>query len=136
MHSQISTWPVITVQLLLQFICPKQEIFKMFTFSNICIVFAIIASCANAQIALGECKTFAIHAGTKVAFNGELSTVNTGSVGMSPGTSVSGNFAVKDGTIQINSIPANKCADDRTTAYNAGNIFYCLLVALFKNPKM
>jgi hypothetical protein len=108
----------------------------MFSFLNICIVFAVIATFANAQIALGACKEFAIHGGTKVAFNGELSTVNTGNVGMSPGTSVSGNFAVKDGTIQINSIPANKCADDRTTAYNSGNTFSCLLVALFEHPNI
>jgi hypothetical protein len=38
---------------------------------------------------------------------------------MSPGTSVSGSYIVSDGSTEINSTPANKCANDRTIAYNA-----------------
>jgi hypothetical protein len=53
-----------------------------------------------------------------VAFNGELTTVATGNVGMSPGTSVNGNYIVAAGSTEINSTPANKCADDRIIAYN------------------
>jgi hypothetical protein len=72
-------------------------------FANICILFAIIAA-AQAQvivgpatIQLGECAKFAIHGGSKVAFNGEVTTVHQGNVGMSPGTSITGNYVVENG---------------------------------------
>jgi hypothetical protein len=38
---------------------------------------------------------------------------------MSPGTSITGNYIVADGSTEITSTSANKCADDRIIAYNA-----------------
>jgi hypothetical protein len=52
-----------------------------------------------------------------VAFNGEQTTIATGNVGMSPGTSVTGNYQTT-GSTEINSPAANQCASDRIKAYN------------------
>jgi hypothetical protein len=99
-------------------------------FANICILFAIIAA-AQAQvnfdpIQLGECAKFAIHGGAKVAFNGEITTIHQGNVGMSPGTSITGNYIVENGgSTEVTSTSANKCADDRTTAYNQIKLAPC-----------
>jgi hypothetical protein len=54
-----------------------------------------------------------------VSFDGKQTRVKTGDVGMSPGTSVSGSYVQGDGSTEINSTPANKCANDRTITYNA-----------------
>lgn len=53
----------------------------------------------------------------------------TGSVGISPGTSITGfgPATVEDGVIEgANSTNANNCAGDRTTAYNAAKGATCL----------
>jgi hypothetical protein len=52
-----------------------------------------------------------------VAFNGEKSFIQTGNIGMSPGTSVTGNY-FNSGSLEVNSTPANACASERRTAYN------------------
>jgi hypothetical protein len=54
----------------------------------------------------------------RVDFNGELTTIATGNVGMSPGTSITGNYDVT-GSTEINSTPANQCASDRRVAYDS-----------------
>lgn len=45
------------------------------------------------------CENFAVHAGTTITFDGAMSTVNRGDVGVSPGTSITGSytFAAKTG---------------------------------------
>lgn len=68
---------------------------------------------------LGDCVNFAVHGGSKVAFNGGLTVVSKGDVGMSPGTSITGNYAVKDGSTEINSNLANHCAATRIEVYDA-----------------
>ena len=76
-------------------------------------------------IPLGECAEFAVMAGTAVTFNGGLTTVYTGDVGVSPGTSVTGNYQLNDGSVEITSTKSNQCASDRTTAYNAAAAAVC-----------
>ena len=74
---------------------------------------------------LGSCESFALMAGSAVTFNGDKTTVTTGSVGVSPGTFVGGNYQVLAGTVEINTASANSCAADRTTAYNALTAAVC-----------
>lgn len=57
-------------------------------------------------------------AGTAVSFDGALSQINVGNVGVAPGTSISGNYRVVDGSIEDNIVLANKCASDTLVAYN------------------
>ena len=74
---------------------------------------------APAPINLGGCKQFAVQAGSEAAFNNAKTVIATGNVGVSPGSSVTGSYQVKDGSVEINSAPTNLCASDRITAYNA-----------------
>jgi hypothetical protein len=55
----------------------------------------------------------------RVAFNGGETTIHTRNVGMSPGTSITGNYIVAAGSTEIVTTSANTCADDRIIAYNA-----------------
>ena len=71
------------------------------------------------SIPLGSCSAFALEAGTAVTFNGGVTTVTSGSVGLSPGTFVDGSYLLLDGTVQINTAASSACASDRVTAYNA-----------------
>ena len=68
------------------------------------------------SVPLGECAQFAVMAGTSAAFNGELTTIFTGDIGVSPGTSVTGNFKQNDGSVEITSTKSNQCAGDRIAA--------------------
>ena len=77
------------------------------------------------SVALGECIEFAVMAGTSVSFNGELTNVYTGSVGVSPGTSITGNFKLGNGNVENTSTKDNQCASDSTTAYNAAAAQTC-----------
>ena len=76
-------------------------------------------------VPLGECSEFAVMAGTKASFNGGLTTIYTGDVGVSPGTSVTGNYQQNDGTTEVTSTKSNQCAADRITAYNAAAAAVC-----------
>ena len=95
------------------------------------VALAIIATLMTAfaingpQIPLGECSQFAGMAGTQVAFNGALTYVYTGDVGVSPGNAVTGNYKQGDGTTEITSTKSNQCASDRVTAYNAAAAATC-----------
>ena len=74
---------------------------------------------ANIDIPLGKCASFALQAGTALSFDGKVTTINTGDIGVSPGTSVTGSFKVSDGSIQIDSTLAVECSRDLQIAYNA-----------------
>ena len=76
-------------------------------------------------IPLGSCSAFALEAGTAVTFNGGVTTVTSGSVGVSPGDSVGGSYQLLDGTVQINTDSAIACAADRVTAYEAATGASC-----------
>lgn len=85
-----------------------------------------IALTTNAPlIPLGECSEFAVMAGTSASFNGQLTTINTGDVGVSPGTSLTGNYKLNSGSVEVTSTKSNQCASDRITAYNAAVAAVC-----------
>ena len=75
-------------------------------------------SAYSTQINLGSCLGFALMSGTEISFDGVLSTVALGSIGVSPGTSITGNYVIQDGTIEVNTSPAVNCAADELTAFN------------------
>jgi Ice-binding-like len=89
-------------------------------FSAVSVVVIILAATTNANtdVALGECSEYAIKAGTAVSFNGQLTTVYTGDVGVAPGDSIGGSFIIDDGTEESNSPSANQCSADLKSAYN------------------
>jgi Ice-binding-like len=76
-------------------------------------------------INLGDCADFAVLAGSSASFDGVLNVIASGDVGVSPGTSITGSYQVKDGSVEINSSSANQCAADRITAYNAASAAVC-----------
>ena len=84
-----------------------------------------VKSTSAPSIPLGECAQFAVMAGTSASFDGQVTTLNTGDIGVSPGTSLTGDYKLNDGTIEINSTKSNQCAADRITAYNAAQTAVC-----------
>ena len=76
-------------------------------------------------VPLGACATFALEAGSAMNFNGQKTTINTGSVGVSPGTTIQGNYQVVAGSVEVTSTRSNQCAADRITAYNAAAAAPC-----------
>lgn len=78
-----------------------------------------LAAFANAiDIPLGNCAGFSLQAGTAMTFNGALTSVQTGDIGVAPGNSISGSFKVNDGTIQVDSPISISCNHDLQIAYN------------------
>ena len=76
---------------------------------------------ALAPIDIGACSQFGVMAGTAVSFNNQRSVIGSGNIGVSPGSSVTGSYQVKDGSIEINTGSSGACAADRITAWkNAG----------------
>lgn len=73
----------------------------------------------TANIPLGACALFAVQAGSAVTFDGNKTTITSGSVGVSPGSSIGGSFQLKNGSVEIDSTLSGSCAGDRITAYNA-----------------
>ena len=73
---------------------------------------------AHTDIPLGACESFALEAGTAINFNGGLTTINTGDVGVAPGTSITGSYKVSDGSIQSNTASSIHCNSDLQHAYN------------------
>ena len=78
-----------------------------------------------APIDIGACSQFAVMAGTAASFNGMKSVIGTGSIGVSPGSSVTGSYQVKDGSTEINTGPSGACAADRITAWNMASAAVC-----------
>jgi len=72
----------------------------------------------TAAIDLGDCIDFAIMAGTAVSFGGVLSTVAVGSVGVAPGTAITGLYTVSSGSVEADTAAAISCAASMMTAYN------------------
>ncbi len=64
-----------------------------------------------------------------MAFNGKETLIEVGDVGLTPGTDITGIFKNLEGSIRIND-KTNTCFDDRTIAYNDGNLFAFLFIAL------
>ena len=78
-----------------------------------------VAHTNSILIPLGSCAPFSVKAGTAVTFNGGLTTVNTGNVGVAPGNIITGSFKVSAGTIENDSPSAVACTKDIQIAYNA-----------------
>lgn len=97
------------------------------TISMISSVVAMVAVLMNQQqavqaaaaIDLGSCADFAVMGGTAVSFNGVTSGVTVGSVGVSPGTSISGSYVLGSGYAEANTNEAANCAASMLTAYDA-----------------
>jgi hypothetical protein len=49
------------------------------------------------------CQDFAVHARTTVTFDGVMSTIHDGNVGVSPGTSITGSYTFNDGNVVYDS---------------------------------
>ena len=60
-----------------------------------------------------------------MSFNGALTTIFTGSVGVAPGTSITGSYAVKTGALEQNSLKSIQCASDLIIAYGAASGATC-----------
>ena len=79
----------------------------------------------SVSVPLGACATFAVEAGSAMNFNGVKTYINEGSIGISPGTTIQGNYQVIDGSVEVTSTRSNQCQADRVTAYNAANAAPC-----------
>jgi hypothetical protein len=62
------------------------------------------------------CENFAVHARTAVTFDGVMSTIRGGDVGVSPGTSITGSYTFEDGGVVFDS---NDFADSVLVAHAA-----------------
>ena len=58
-------------------------------------------------------------------FNGALTTIFTGSIGVSPGTSISGSYLVEKGSEELNTAAAVNCASDQLIAFEYLNSRPC-----------
>ena len=86
---------------------------------------AIRVVTAAPVVPLGACATFALEAGSAMNFNGQETFIYTGSIGVSPGTTIQGNYQVVAGSVEVTSTRSNQCAADRITAYNAAAAAPC-----------
>ena len=68
---------------------------------------------------------FVVLGGTSVLFGSDRTTLLSGSVGVSPGTTISGNYLLKDGSTESNTIAAKAAASELATAYNTGSTMSC-----------
>ena len=87
-------------------------------------------------VPLGRCKLFAVHAGAGVAASGSQTTIGVGSVGVAPGTSITGNIVLMDGAFEANSPAAINCAADELIAYDAAKGAYCPANQTLSNPDL
>jgi hypothetical protein len=71
----------------------------------------------NGATIFGSCANFSIQAGTAVSFNGAQTSVGTGSVGVAPGTSITGDIVLGTGFSEACTSPAIDCAADEMIAY-------------------
>ena len=71
----------------------------------------------NVDISLGLCEQFALFSAAGISFDGAMTTVHTGNIGVSPGTAITGLRQLDAGSEEINTPLANGCRADMTTAY-------------------
>ena len=77
------------------------------------------------QISLGRCENFAVLSDAGTSFNGRITTLSTGDIGVSPGTSITGLYHLGSGSVMMNTDLANGCRSDMTSAYNAAKAAVC-----------
>ena len=74
---------------------------------------------------IGTCKNFAVQAETDITFGGTLTTINSGDIGVSPGTSITGNYRLVTGTAHSNDAQAKQCTSDMQVAYTQAQSQKC-----------
>ena len=98
------------------------------------IVLTVLATCCDAwyntallipSVALGGCQNIAVQAGSTLTFGGALTTINSGDIAVSPGTSITGNYKLKSGSAHSNDAYAQQCATDMKTAYSQASSQSC-----------
>jgi hypothetical protein len=92
------------------------------------LTFALVIASAFADtttIDLGTCSRFALKAATRIEFDGKLTTINNGDIGVSPGNGLSGSFKVNAGDIFVNTDEATLCDEDFTAAYDKAVAMTC-----------
>ena len=91
--------------------------------NTLTIVAVVLASFAQGavNIPLGACAGFAVNAGTAVTFAGTVTTIATGNMGVSPGTSIGGNVLLGTGSFERQSTLSIACAADLDVAYLAAS---------------
>jgi Ice-binding-like len=72
----------------------------------------------TSSVAIGSCKNFAVQAESEITFDGGQTTITSGNVGISPGTSITGNYKLVSDTTHNNDAAAKQCTNDMKTAYN------------------
>jgi hypothetical protein len=86
--------------------------------SIVCNSDAVAVQYVNSATIFGSCANFVIQAGTFVTFSGVQNTIHTGSVGVAPGTSITGTPLLSTGyTLQPHTAAAINCSADEATAY-------------------
>jgi hypothetical protein len=74
------------------------------------------------KVPLGDCQDFSVMAGTAVTFDGDITTIYNGKVGISPGTSFGGAYSLSTGatpevTIEAGNDLSAKCAASELIAH-------------------
>jgi hypothetical protein len=77
------------------------------------------------SIPLGECLLYTVLSGASVTFDGRKTRVYTGDVGVSPGTSITGNYILYDGSTESTTNSAALCTTDLAIAYTAASSAAC-----------
>lgn len=83
------------------------------------------ATIALAPINLGGCQNSALQAATNIIFSGEQTEILTGDIGVSPGTSITGNYKLDTGTAHSDDAYAQQCAIDQKNAYDEARMQPC-----------
>jgi outer membrane biosynthesis protein TonB len=83
------------------------------------------ASATSFSISVGTCENFTVLAGTNLQFLTGQTVLKTGSIGVSPGTSISGNYSLRSGSTYTNSAEAIDCAYDLAGTYNTASTATC-----------
>ena len=87
---------------------------------------SLASTYGNSNVTMGSnCKNFAVLAGTYVSFGTERSVIASGSVGVSPGTDINGNFTLLNGTIESYTSTSIFAANELTMMYNAASTLVC-----------
>ena len=66
---------------------------------------------------LGKCGDFAVFGRNAITFSGLVTTITTGNIGVAPGTSITGNRSLKQGSEELNTDAAINCASDHLIAF-------------------
>ena len=78
----------------------------------------IARSLLASSVDLGGCQDSALNAQTTITFGGSQTTIDSGNLGLSPGSSITGNYKQNSGTTHVNDAYANQCTIDSRTAYD------------------